>query len=58
MSYMFALFIILIFSLVLAVLLGDVDGAAGQVGQQVHDQQGRLAGLVEHAHVEVCRFVL
>ena len=52
--YMFALFVLLFLSLVLAVLLGDVNGAAGQVSQQVLDQQGRFAGLLGHADVEVC----
>lgn len=51
---MFVLCIVLILPLVLAVLLSDVDGGAGQVGQQVLDQQSWLAGLLGHTHVEVC----
>lgn len=53
-TYMFALFVILIFSLVLAVVLGDVDGATSQVGQQVLDQKSRLAGVLVHANIKVC----
>lgn len=51
---MFALFIVLILPLVQAVLLCDVDDAASQIGQQVLDQKGRLAGLLGHTHVEIC----
>lgn len=51
---MFALFVILALSLVLAVVLGDVDGGAGQVGQQVLDQKSRFTVLLCHPHVEVC----
>lgn len=51
---MFALFVVLILSIVLAVLLGDVDDATGQVGQQVLGQERRLAGLLSHTNVEVC----
>lgn len=54
MSYVFVLFVILVLSLVLAVVLGDVDDAAGQVSQQMLDQEGRLAELLRHADVEVC----
>lgn len=35
---MFAVFVVLILSLVLTVVLGDVDGAARQVSQKVLDQ--------------------
>lgn len=38
-SYMFAVYVILVLPLVLAVLLGDVDNATCQVGQQVLDQK-------------------
>lgn len=51
---MFALFVILVLSLVLAVLLGDVDHATRQVGQQVLDQKCRLTRLRSHTNVEVC----
>lgn len=51
---MFALFIVLILPLVHAVLLSDVDDAAGQIGQQLLDQKSGLAGLLGHTHVEVC----
>lgn len=50
---MFALFVVLILPLVQAVLLSDVDDAAGQVGQQVLHQKSRLAGLLGHTHVEI-----
>lgn len=48
---MFALLVILIFSLALAVFLSDVDGAASQVSQQVLDQKGWFAGLLGHADI-------
>lgn len=50
---MFALFVVIILPLVQAVLLSDVDDAAGQVGQQVLHQKSRLAGLLGHTHIEV-----
>ncbi len=53
-SYVFAVFVLLILSLVLAVVLGDVHGASSQVRQQVLDQKGRFAGLLGHADIEVC----
>lgn len=56
-SYMFALVVVLVLSLVLAVLLGDVDCTARQVGQQILDQHSRLAGLLDDADVEVQRSV-
>lgn len=51
---MSALCVLLILSLVLAVVLGDVDGATSQVSQQILDQKGRFAGLRGHADIEVC----
>lgn len=51
---MFALFVLLILSLVLAVLLSDVDSATSQVSQQVLNQEGRFTGLLGHADIEVC----
>lgn len=53
-SYMFALFVILVLSLVLAVLLGDVDNATCQVGQQVLDQKRRLTRLPSNTNIEIC----
>lgn len=53
MSYMFADFVRLVLSLVLAVVLGDVDGAACQVSQQILDQKSRFAGLLDHTNIEV-----
>ena len=53
-SYMFALFVLLIFSLVLAVVLGDVGSATSQVSQQVLNQECRFTGLLGHADIEVC----
>ncbi len=50
---MFAFFVILVLPLALAVLLGDVDGAACQVSQQVLDQKGRFAGLLGNANIEI-----
>lgn len=56
-SYMFALLVILVLSLVLAVLLGDVHSASSQVGQQVLDQNSELIGLPNHTNIKVCGFV-
>lgn len=50
---MFVLFVIFILPLVLAVLLGDIDDGAGQVGQQVLDQSSRFTGLLSHTDIEV-----
>lgn len=54
---MFAFFVILVLSLVLAVLLGNVHNASSQVGKQILDQKSRLTGLPSHTHIEVCGFV-
>lgn len=51
---MFVLCVLLILSLVLAVVLGDVDSATSQVSQQILDQKGQLTGLGSHADIEVC----
>lgn len=54
---MFAFFVILVLSLVLAVLLGNVHSASSQVGKQVLDQKSRLTGLPSHTNIKVCGFV-
>lgn len=54
--YMFVLCVLLILFLVMAVLLGDVDGRARQVSQQVLDQTcGRpgVAGRLRHTYIVV-----
>lgn len=51
---MFALFVILVLSLVLAVLLGNVYNTTRQVGQQVLDQKSGLTGMVSHTNIELC----
>lgn len=53
-SYIFALSIILVLSLVLAVLLGDVDNAACQVGQQVLEKTRRITRMHVYTNIEVC----
>lgn len=44
-TYMFVLRVRLVLLLAVAAVLGDVDVAAGQVGQQVLDQTGGRLGL-------------
>lgn len=55
---MFVLFVVLILPLVLAVFLGDVDDAAGQVSQQILDREGGFTELLDGTDVHVHRSVL
>lgn len=54
---MFALLVVFVLSLVFTVFLSGVDGAAGQISQQVLDKQSYLAGPRSHTDIEVCGFV-
>lgn len=52
---MFVLFVVLVLSLVLTVVLGHVDGAAGQISQKVLDQKSGFTELLSDADVELRR---
>lgn len=54
-SYVFVLFVVLVLSLVLTVVLGHVDGAAGQISQKVLDQKSGFTELLSDADVELRR---